>query len=199
MGDIALQGLEMLSRAESVCPPFWGLSLPCPSQPLGPALRVSSPVPMADASLGAGNVMGIMTVQMAQTRWAGRPEGGRDGLRRVRAGLQGCPGLTRRLFLRPQKDCTPRCDMDQFQCKSGHCIPLRWRCDADADCMDGSDEEACGTGGEPLQLGSPALPPYRHPAIALNQEPVGLKSSRNLWAVSTQAPSHKFQHSSQLP
>lgn len=59
MGDIALQGLEMLSRAESVCPPFWGLSLPCPSQPLGPALRVSSPVPMADASLGAGNVMGI--------------------------------------------------------------------------------------------------------------------------------------------
>lgn len=89
--------------------------------------------------------------------------------------------------------------MDQFQCKSGHCIPLRWRCDADADCMDGSDEEACGTGGEPLQLGSPALPPYRHPAIALNQEPVGLKSSRNLWAVSTQAPSHKFQHSSQLP
>lgn len=49
----------------------------------------------------------------------------------------------------PQKDCTPRCDMDQFQCRSGHCIPLRWRCDADADCMDGSDEEACGTGGEP--------------------------------------------------
>lgn len=36
--------------------------------------------------------------------------------------------------------------MDQFQCKSGHCIPLRWRCDADADCMDSSDEEACGTG-----------------------------------------------------
>lgn len=48
-----------------------------------------------------------------------------------------------------KKDCTPRCDMDQFQCKSGHCIPLRWRCDADADCMDGSDEEACGTGGPP--------------------------------------------------
>lgn len=48
--------------------------------------------------------------------------------------------------------------MDQFQCKSGHCIPLRWRCDADADCMDGSDEEACGTGGEPLQLGSRPIP-----------------------------------------
>lgn len=24
---------------------------------------------------------------------------------------------------------------------------MRWRCDADADCMDGTDEEDCGTGG----------------------------------------------------
>lgn len=46
-----------------------------------------------------------------------------------------------------QKDCIPRCEFDQFQCKNGHCIPMRWRCDADADCMDGSDEENCGTGG----------------------------------------------------
>uniref|UniRef100_A0A8B9N7P4 Prolow-density lipoprotein receptor-related protein 1 n=1 Tax=Accipiter nisus TaxID=211598 RepID=A0A8B9N7P4_9AVES len=45
------------------------------------------------------------------------------------------------------KDCTPRCEFDQFQCKNGHCIPMRWRCDADADCMDGTDEENCGTGG----------------------------------------------------
>nr|XP_026654670.1 low-density lipoprotein receptor-related protein 1 [Zonotrichia albicollis] len=44
------------------------------------------------------------------------------------------------------KDCTPRCEFDQFKCKNGHCIPMRWRCDADADCMDGSDEENCGTG-----------------------------------------------------
>ncbi|KAK2101971.1 hypothetical protein P7K49_019638 [Saguinus oedipus] len=42
--------------------------------------------------------------------------------------------------------------MDQFQCKSGHCIPLRWRCDADADCMDGSDEEACSTGAQSGQV-----------------------------------------------
>lgn len=124
-------------------------------QPLGPAPRVSSPAPMAAALLGAGNVMGITTVRMAPmrwVRWVRRPGGGRGRdrtARRIRAGLGGAD-LTGYLLLCPQKDCTPRCDMDQFQCKSGHCIPLRWRCDADADCMDGSDEEACGTGGEPL-------------------------------------------------
>ena len=68
--------------------------------------------------------------------------------------------------------------MDQFQCKSGHCIPLRWRCDADADCMDGSDEEACGTGGEPP-------PPTESSSPS--------KSSRNLRAVSIRAPPRKFQ------
>jgi integrin beta 2 len=88
-----------------------------------------------------------------------------DGLRRVRAGAMGYLELTSCRLPCLQKDCTPRCDMDQFQCKSGHCIPLRWRCDADADCMDGSDEEACGTGGEPLQPGFSAPPtifPSRH-------------------------------------
>lgn len=70
--------------------------------------------------------------------------------------------------------------MDQFQCKSGHCIPLRWRCDADADCMDGSDEEACGTGGEPSQ---PIGTESRSPS----------KSSRNPTAVSIRAPPCKFQ------
>uniref|UniRef100_A0A8C5IHQ7 Uncharacterized protein n=1 Tax=Junco hyemalis TaxID=40217 RepID=A0A8C5IHQ7_JUNHY len=54
-----------------------------------------------------------------------------------------------------QKDCTPRCEFDQFKCKNGHCIPMRWRCDADADCMDGSDEENCGTGGN----GTAGCPP----------------------------------------
>lgn len=47
-----------------------------------------------------------------------------------------------------QNGCDLRCDNDQFQCKNGHCIPIRWQCDADPDCMDGSDEENCGGAGE---------------------------------------------------
>lgn len=45
-----------------------------------------------------------------------------------------------------------KCDSDQFQCKNGHCIPIRWRCDADPDCMDGSDEEKCESDGERYTL-----------------------------------------------
>lgn len=86
-------------EAESLCPPSWGLSLPVPPQPPGPALRVSSPVPMAAASLGAGNAMGIMTVRMAQTRWAGRPDGGRVGLRRVRSDQDTCSRAHRKTAL----------------------------------------------------------------------------------------------------
>uniref|UniRef100_A0A4W5Q8K7 LDL receptor related protein 1 n=1 Tax=Hucho hucho TaxID=62062 RepID=A0A4W5Q8K7_9TELE len=48
--------------------------------------------------------------------------------------------------------CELRCDSDQFQCKNGHCIPNRWRCDADADCLDGSDEEKCHIAGEHCPL-----------------------------------------------
>lgn len=47
-----------------------------------------------------------------------------------------------------QNGCDLKCEEDQFQCKNGHCIPLRWRCDADADCIDGSDEESCDISGE---------------------------------------------------
>lgn len=34
--------------------------------------------------------------------------------------------------------------MDEFQCRvDGLCIPMRWRCDGDTDCMDLSDENNC--------------------------------------------------------
>lgn len=32
-----------------------------------------------------------------------------------------------------------------FTCKSGKCIPERWKCDRDRDCHDGDDEEGCDT------------------------------------------------------
>ncbi|XP_012733520.2 low-density lipoprotein receptor-related protein 8 isoform X1 [Fundulus heteroclitus] len=35
------------------------------------------------------------------------------------------------------------CEIGQFQCKTGVCIPSLWRCDDDNDCSDGSDEENC--------------------------------------------------------
>lgn len=28
----------------------------------------------------------------------------------------------------------------EFQCSSGRCIPLEWKCDGDTDCNDGADE-----------------------------------------------------------
>lgn len=36
------------------------------------------------------------------------------------------------------------CHVDEFQCRiDSLCIPMRWRCDGDTDCMDLSDESLC--------------------------------------------------------
>uniref|UniRef100_A0A3B3RL20 Uncharacterized protein n=1 Tax=Paramormyrops kingsleyae TaxID=1676925 RepID=A0A3B3RL20_9TELE len=43
----------------------------------------------------------------------------------------------------PQTGCDLMCDISQFQCKNGHCIPNHWHCDGDPDCIDGSDEGNC--------------------------------------------------------
>lgn len=36
------------------------------------------------------------------------------------------------------------CAENEHACGNGHCIPMRWRCDRDKDCNDGSDERNCG-------------------------------------------------------
>ncbi|XP_037050178.1 very low-density lipoprotein receptor-like isoform X9 [Bradysia coprophila] len=35
-----------------------------------------------------------------------------------------------------------QCKPDQFKCKNNRCIPLRWQCDQESDCGDGSDEDS---------------------------------------------------------
>lgn len=44
-----------------------------------------------------------------------------------------------------EQNCTkPTCGSNEFQCKSGRCIPLNFRCDNENDCGDHSDEFECG-------------------------------------------------------
>jgi len=35
------------------------------------------------------------------------------------------------------------CPVSDFTCSYGECIPLKWKCDSEVDCHDGSDEADC--------------------------------------------------------
>lgn len=32
------------------------------------------------------------------------------------------------------------CSVEDFTCANGQCVPARWKCDGEPECLDGSDE-----------------------------------------------------------
>ena len=56
-----------------------------------------------------------------------------------------CDGLTQCLNGADEVDCHllefHKCELDEFQCRNGMCIPIEFAFDAMSDCMDGSDEQ----------------------------------------------------------
>ncbi|XP_063419028.1 low-density lipoprotein receptor-related protein 8-like isoform X2 [Mytilus trossulus] len=43
------------------------------------------------------------------------------------------------------------CSSDEFRCDSGQCVHIRWRCDRERDCSDGSDELKCNSSTCPAE------------------------------------------------
>lgn len=52
--------------------------------------------------------------------------------------------MTKTLLLTCLLFAEPTCGSNEFQCKSGRCIPLSFMCDKENDCGDHSDEFDCG-------------------------------------------------------
>lgn len=52
------------------------------------------------------------------------------------------------------------CSSDEFECKSGECIPVRFLCDSYTDCNDGSDEfpERCNVSVTTTKATTPIIP-----------------------------------------
>lgn len=47
------------------------------------------------------------------------------------------------IWVLPGKPEAPNCDVDQFHCSNGKCVPDWWRCNSMDECGDNSDEELC--------------------------------------------------------
>lgn len=62
----------------------------------------------------------------------------------IRGSLQ-CNGEYNCEDLSDELQCNVTCAENHFKCHNPpFCIQKEWRCDQDADCADGSDEEGCG-------------------------------------------------------
>ena len=51
--------------------------------------------------------------------------------------------MFRKLFLELLFQNQTACSSEEFTCTDGTCVPLHFRCDLKADCLDRSDEEDC--------------------------------------------------------
>ena len=45
----------------------------------------------------------------------------------------------------PPAEVALSCEKSQLRCSNGLCVPLRWLCDGEDDCGDGSDERNCSS------------------------------------------------------
>ncbi|XP_068685727.1 uncharacterized protein [Montipora foliosa] len=64
-------------------------------------------------------------------------------------------------------NCSTNCTSSQFTCWSGACIPRRWRCDGESDCLDSSDETGCPSTSSSI---TPSATPWTRPTSCASYE-----------------------------